>query len=116
MLCTTTKAHLATPPGPDLQEKAAGFELVKATKHYYTGIVLTYTGGLVSIIGTAEVSAGNLNGGSNLILFGAGVFIIGTIFTIESYSHIGKAGKILMQRNDMTFGPTPNGMGLSIRF
>jgi len=116
LVCSVSQAQLATPPGPDLQEKAAGFELVKATKHFYTGTVLECGGGVVLLIGSAEVTGGNANGGSTLILLGGLAMITGTIFTIESYAHIGRAGKILMQRNDMTFGPTPNGMGLVARF
>jgi len=110
-------AQLATPPGPDLQEKAAGYELVKATKEFYTGTIIGWGGGLLFIVGAGVATSNtNVNAGSGLILMGGLGIIVGTVFSIESYSHIGRAGKILMQRNDMSFGPTQNGVGLSVRF
>ena len=112
-----SKAQLATPPGPDLQEKAAGYELVKAYKQFYTGKIIGWCGGLVFLIGVGEIANGSTsNGTAGLTLIGGLAMIAGTAFTIESYSHIGRAGKILMQRNDMTFGPTQNGIGLLARF
>ncbi len=116
-VCITTKAQLSTPPIPDLQEKAAGYELVKAYKHFYTGTIIGWGGGVIFLIGIGEITNGSTsNGAAGLALIGGLAAIVGTALTIESYAHIGRAGKILMQRNDMTFGPTNNGIGLSIRF
>ena len=116
--CITSHAQLASPPGPDLQEKAAGFELVKASRHFYTGAIIIGGGTVFEVIGALQAlgAAPNSGAGGGFLLLGDLAVITGFVFVLESYGHIGRAGKILMQRNDLTFGPTRSGMGLSIRF
>ena len=113
-----SQGQLATTPGPDLQEKAAGYELAKASRHFYTGAIIIGIGSVFDVIGAVQAlnSAPNSGAGDGFIILGYLGVLTGFVFIIESYSHIGRAGKILMQRNGMSFGPTPNGMGLSVRF
>jgi len=108
-------AQKAIVPGPDLQEKAAGYELVKATKHFYTGAIVFTGGALLDVVGSVQrlKSGPNSNAGGGFFFLGDIAILTGLVFMIESYSHIGRAGKILMQRNDLTFGPTPHGIGIS---
>ncbi len=111
-------AQNANVPGPDLQEKAAGYELVKATKHFYTGAIIFGAGAILDGIGAVQAvsSPQNSGAGGGFILLGDIGIITGVVFIFESYSHIGKAGKILMQRNNLTVGPNHYGIGASYRF
>jgi|GEM_PF-6838200 len=116
--CTKGLAQLATPPAPDLQEKAAGFELVKASRHFYTGAIIIGCGSVLDVIGAVQSlnAPTNSSAGGGFVVLGDLAVLTGFVFILESYGHIGRAGKILMQRNDLTFGQTPNGVGLSIHF
>ena len=115
VISSKSKAQLATPPGPDLQEKAAGYELVKASSHFYTGALIVGGGILLDAVGAVQALSGSGNEGF-FVAVGGLTIITGFVFMIESNSHIGRAGKILMQRNDMTLGPTRSGIGLSVQF
>lgn len=105
-------AQKANVPGPDLQEKAAGYELVKATKHFYTGAIVFGAGTVLDLIGLVQASQPGSNRGGGFVLLGDIGVITGFVFIMESYAHIGRAGKILMQRNDLTLRPTPYGIGI----
>lgn len=96
--------------GPDYQEKTAGFELLKASKHFYTGTILEGAGFVVIDVGAAG------KGNTGLIILGSVGFVTGLVFVIESYSHIGKAGTILMDQHKLNLGATNSGFGLSYKF
>lgn len=72
-------------------DASAGDELIKSTNHFYAGISLTFIGAIVSVIGTAITDL-------EFPIFavaGGATSLFGMVLSIESYSHIKKAGIIL---------------------
>ena len=95
--------------GPDYQEKAAGLELLKASRHFYSVAIFVSGGTIISF-------AGAIGGGRVLGTIGGLCIITGFVYMIESYSHVGKAGKILMDQHKLNLGATNSGFGMSYRF
>jgi hypothetical protein len=87
-----------------------GDELIKYSSHFYTGLVLFSSGYAISIFG-----AGSQN--KNVMLIGGLFAIVGTVFEIESHSHIGKAGRLMKQQNGQSnrvkIGSTSEGFGIT---
>ena len=106
--------------GPDYQEKAAGLELLKASRHFYTGAIFIGGGIIFDVAGL--LSSGNVNGNGNgnngnaLTTLGDLSILTGFVYMFESYSHVGKAGKILMDERGFSLGTTNHGFGISYRF
>jgi hypothetical protein len=97
-----------------------GDELIKASKAFYTGIIITTSGLIVagSSVYTNQPKEGdseeeiNKKLKSQKIIFGVGcgIVLIGTIIELTSFSHIAKAGKkfnVIMNKE---------GLGLNYRF
>jgi len=68
---------------------SAGAELKTASNNYYTGFWISLGGGIILAIGANILSP-------EIIIVGCVVSLAGAILSLESISHIGKAGKILM--------------------
>jgi len=98
--------------GTSIEEKAAGYQFQLATKHYYTGLIIEGASFVMLAVGVHDPNNPNVG----LVTLGSLGFIVGTIFMIESYSHIGKAGKILMGKTKYSFGPSSSGLGLACTF
>ena len=107
-----------TPDGlSNYQNKAAGEELMKASKHYYLGLGMLVGGAFVSAVGgSIGNSTNNGEGGIGFYLIGGAVTLVGEVLILESYSHIGKAGKILNGESRVSAGVTSTGIGLSYKF
>ncbi len=94
--------------------KTAGDELIIAKKHFYTGCGFVAIGGLISFLGA---SASEPAAGFNPALATGGIFaLIGSIITLESFSHIGKAGEIMNRKNETSFIIDKDGIGFRFRF
>jgi hypothetical protein len=103
-----------------------GDELIKYSRHYYTGFALCLSGYALTIAGAVSAgsllstSSGSSGEGTGTILIVAGgiITLIGEIFQLESHHHVGKAGKLLNKgvssSNRIKFNPTTNGVGLAI--
>jgi len=68
---------------------SAGSELKIASNHYYSGFGVTIIGGIM-------IGAGAVLLLPELTIVGGVISLLGTLYTLESISHIGNAGKILM--------------------
>lgn len=88
----------------------AGDELIKAKNHFYLGFGMQ-TAGLLIISGNAY--ADDTDNRKMARIVGGSISFIGFILTIESFSHIGKAGKKL---NQQKIGLLINDAGIGIRF
>jgi hypothetical protein len=98
-----------------IEEQAAGYQLRLASKHFYTGLIIEGVGTVMYAIGAPSLQ--NPNGNSGLIILGSVGVLTGTVFMIESFSHIGKAGRILMGNAKFGLGPTKSGgLGISYNF
>lgn len=75
------------------QDPTPGDELIKFSNRFYIGTGLVAGGILASY-------AGQSSDNDNAILFGGIVGTIGILFQLESYRHIGNAGKILNDQNN----------------
>jgi hypothetical protein len=86
-------------------------ELKKASNHYYTGLGL-------SVLGGGRVYSYSIRGVNSaatpLLVIGGSVSLIGLIYTLESISHIGKAGRIMARENFSLVGN--QGFGISYNF
>ncbi|MBI9033373.1 MAG: hypothetical protein JEZ03_02765 [Bacteroidales bacterium] len=72
-------------------ERTPGDELIKMTNHYYGGVALSIAGALISTIASSQDSyEGVIAGG--VISFG------GLILTLESISHLRKAGRLMNKK------------------
>ena len=92
----------------------AGDELIKAKQHFYRGAVLGLVGVGISYLGiSSSPETGKI---SPMIYFGSIVSLAGIIMSIESFSHIGKAGQLMNEKKGLTFAPTVNGLSLCYRF
>jgi hypothetical protein len=114
LFVSNCKAQLKDDPST-AKERYAGYQLMVASRHYYTGVILMGAGTTLYVIGaTAKPTA--TASSSVLVLIGALAFITGTVFTIESYSHIGKAGRMLSGPAKLSLGTTNSGVGLTYCF
>ena len=99
-------------------EEKAGRELIKATNHYYRGLIVA-TGGLCIAGLSSAVYALDEKDGSTLagVYIGGAITLVGTIFMIESHSHIRKAGLIMLNGNkNINLSLNTNGIGISMKF
>ena len=92
------------------QDISAGDELIKAKNHFYTGTIMQGLGALLII--TPSLSGTTDNSTAPVILGGILAFT-GFIIQIESFSHIGKAGKIMNQKK---IGIAINNYGIGIKY
>ncbi len=107
---------VATPAANNNLLYDAGQQLVKFKNHYYTGIGLMAGGTVVQIVGTyTAYNSRNSNGYGTILLAGA-LQLGGLIFILESFSHAGKAGQIMMGGNQYGFGFNKSGIGFSYSF
>ena len=81
---------------PKWQSNSPGYELQKASNHYFTGVILTGAGIVTSSL--SLVSIDNTNENKIYLYTGVALALIGSIFMIESKIHIGRAG-FLMDKN-----------------
>lgn len=85
--------------------EVAGNELILYSNHWYTGSVLTICGGLICTGGIildgnnkkedTEITKNKDSEGLIIAAIGGIMAIVGIIYTYESVSHVGKAGRIL---------------------
>lgn len=68
----------------------AGYELIKSSKHFYTGFALTIAGAGVALMPVEDRQG--------TVIIGAVTSLIGAIFIAESHIHIKRAG-VIMNRN-----------------
>lgn len=97
-----------------IQKLTAGDELIKAKKHFYTGSIIAITGiGLSALLAPNSSDDAGIKGG----LFLTGIIsAVGTIMVFESFSHIGKAGRLLNENKSIVLGFNPTGASLVYRF
>lgn len=77
-----------------LNIQKAGVELVKTSKHFYTGFTL-YAIGYGAVLFGSVISLAAIAPGSLVVVGGIVCIIVGTVYVIESVSHNGKAGRLL---------------------
>lgn len=103
----------------------AGYELKSASNNYYWGLGLTLAGSFISIAGMLSwddtYGYSNPSQKSNIVvLAGGAISLVGLIMTIESMSHIGHAGDLLMKATDrgkkFSLNGGSNGIELVYRF
>ena len=87
----------------------SGSELILFSKHIYTGIVLS-TIGTGAIIGSTFM---NTDAQKAVLYGGIALNLIGIIFTLESFSHVRKAGEKL---NKVLPISTESGIGIGLVF
>lgn len=97
-----------------------GDELILSANHMYLGLGLVISGSLVASLGSSiSINSGD-SGGIILIIAGAITSVVGIVFSIESFSHIKKAGIMFnLQQSKMTslnIKQTKNGIGLVYNF
>ena len=103
---TETKVYVA-------EEATAGDELIKAANVYYTGMIITAAGILISsagsyAYGTSETADPKTQ--KAIVYIGSGIAVVGMIINITAFSHISKAGRKL----NVTSGR--DGLGVSMKF
>jgi hypothetical protein len=110
-ICIIATAKAQTMPGTNtVEEQAAGYQLRLASRHFYTGVIITGASSVLIIAGAISSKQPNA-----VAAIGELGYLVGLGFMIESYSHIGKAGKILMGNTKFGMGPTQSG-GLGLRY
>ncbi len=103
-----------------VQKLTAGDQLIKAKNHLYLGSAMAASGVLLNILGanqnTISANGSNDNAGQPVIILGAAMGFIGSVLIFESFSHLGKAGKLMNENKPVAFGITKNGPSLIWRF
>lgn len=99
----------------------AGKELSLFRRNYYIGYTVTVGGALLSTIGITQLdkAGGDENSpetGKTLVIVGGLVTLFGILSTLESFSHIGKAGELLQNKVKLTSGYDGRGIGICYRF
>ena len=89
-----------------------GDELIKFTQHFYLGCASIVGGFFISLVGMAS-DVGVLMALGGITMVGGGVLFI------ESFYHIGKAGKLMNNENEqmagrLHLGLAPQGISLTI--
>lgn len=103
-----TGKHTTTIVRPEMNNQyMAGKELMVSSRNYYIGI------GAVGV-GTIIQLASAFNADPSPAVFGTLISLGGIILMIESRSHIGKAGRYLMN-SSYSLGITSDGIGLKVR-
>lgn len=74
------------------KDSLAGIQLQKASNHYYLGTGLMLAGTVGYLVSSQLMPIAQ----APLLVISAIAGVIGTILALESYSHIHKAGKILL--------------------
>lgn len=88
------------------QDRSIGDELITAKSNWYKGLTFT-------ALGSGIATFGIIQGNTELIIAGGAFQLMGFIFMIESWSHFGKAGRLMNEKKiGITFN---NGIGLRYR-
>jgi len=89
----------------EISKYSMGDELRIASRHWYTGLIITGVGTGFTVLA--------INSNDNTFLApGAVLYLVGFIFMAESWSHIGKAGKKMNKKIGLTLN---NGVGIRYR-
>ena len=93
----------------DWKYNTPGQELLIASRHYYTGVVLIGAGSLIEVWATSKGGSKFINNSfipvKGIEIFGGLIGLLGAGFVIESHIHIKRAGILLNN----------NGIGLAIK-
>lgn len=108
--------------------RQAGGELIRYSGNWYTGSILTISGGLITMTGfemyrnainnNPDPSKPADNLGQIIAGFGGLVSLTGIIVVFTSISHVGKAGRLMQKSSSVTLIPDRQfpGLGLCYRF
>ncbi len=110
LLCLTYSSSAQTQ-----KDRTAGDELILAQKNFHMGVAFVAVGTGALLLSLSSTDNGS---SSNILQYGSYICnLAGIIFIVESYIHIGKAGKLLnSQGAGTTLSVTRNGIGLAYRF
>ncbi len=102
---------------PQWTKNTAGRELQIAANHYYIGLGLQTAGIVVTVISESN-SYYYSRSISKGVLVGSFMFLAGTFLSIESHSHIKKAGILLDMQNGkkLSLNTSPEGVNLCYQF
>jgi hypothetical protein len=101
---------------PQWSTNTPGHELELAANHYYLGLGMQVTGSIaISISSGRYYYSGGVGAG---LLGGIALLVAGTILSVESHSHIKKAGILLDMQNKkkLSLGSSRDGLNLCYQF
>ena len=106
-------SSFAQGPGKTTKEnRTAGDELIIAKKHFYAGAITIAAGGIFAGLGAAS---GDTDSMIMMGTLGGVIAFVGGIISIESFSHIGKAGKKLNE-GGLGLNAGKDGLGICFKF